>query len=152
MAHPTYRLGGTQQATLTRLSNSLNDHPHEELRDLIAVALSANLPAQALADQLDVSYNAIASWCSDPGPTLTPQRAVLLPKLVELSKAIATGVAMGVLPTDGNKIAPTLILLQRAIALRNERDAALVRAAAATVDLASFAADPATIATYEPDA
>lgn len=152
MAHPTYRLGGTQQATLTRLSNALNNHPHQELRDLIAVGLSANLPAQALADQLDISYSALASWCTDHAHSLTPQRAALLPKTVELAKAIATGVAMGVLPTDGNKIAPTLVLLQRALALRNERDAALVRAAAATVDFSCFAADPATVASYEPAA
>jgi hypothetical protein len=150
MTYPTYRLGGTQQATLTRLANALASHPTNELRDLISVALTANLPAQALADQLDISYNAIASWCNDP--VMTPQRAQLLPKLVELSKAIATGVAMGVLPTDGNKIAPTLVLLQRAIALRNERDAALVRAAAAVSDFKSFAADHATIASYEPAA
>lgn len=123
-----YRLSAKSRATLERMSEAINEHTHSALRQLLSAAVGANIPLQALADGIGLSYTGLVNWIADG--EMTSGREAVLPRVVLLHNAIAIGHKMDVLPvTDGYRIGPVLHLLVRCLELKAERDQALTNVA-----------------------
>ena len=119
-----YRKGTQQQETLQALLSKFEEHEDAQvLEPLITVALSAEIPAQALADAVGISYTGLLNWINDG--KATAQRAEYVPTIGTVVRAMSIGVRVGVLPTGGDQLGAVLSLLIRSVGLKDERDAAL---------------------------
>lgn len=147
-----YRLGKKQQATLERLAEALNEHADSRLRQMLSAAIGANVPLQAIADRIGLSYTGLINWIGDG--EMTTGREAVLPRVVLLHNAMAIGLQMNVLPvTDGFRVGPVLHLLVRCLELKAERDVALANVATlkglVVQAMGEGPADPDTVQTYD---
>lgn len=149
----TFRIGAQQRATLAAMAETLADHPHTELADLVHAALSGDVPAGALADLVGLSYSGLASWINETDADMTTARAAVLPQVRRVTDAITLGVLTELLPLPGDKVMPALAVLTRMVELRDERDDArktlAVLRGAHTADGASSTASSETIDSYQ---
>lgn len=146
--YPAYRIGDQQRETLRKLCDALGEDANE-LNDLILAALGADVPAQALADTIGISYSALAAWIKDG--QMNTARENVLPNVRRVTSALGLGVAVGLLPINGEQVAPALAILGKLMEIRDERDEArgeIARLRAVLAPDGKSAASAETIESY----
>lgn len=146
--YPAYRIGEQQRETLRRLFDSLGEDA-TDLSDLVQAALGADVPAQAVADTIGISYSALAAWIKDGQMNTARENA--LPNVRRVTSALGLGVAVGLLPINGEQVAPALAILDKLLEIRDERDEAraeIARLRAVVTPDGKLAASQETIDSY----
>lgn len=144
--YPAYRIGEQQRETLRKLFDSLGEDA-TDLNNLIQAAIGADVPAQALADTVGISYSSLSAWIKD-GQMNTARESVL-PNVRRVTSALGLGVAVGLLPINGDQVAAALAILDKLMEIRDERDEARAEIARLRAAAAPGGKSPASNATID---